>query len=121
MGTGRWPRIISSTSRAVSAASNTDGRRVRNDREDNPSVDNLLAMLRQNGFMIGVILLVDTKRAINDNLNAVPKAVVEHQEYGRAMILREDGSRWMTVRYSEEQDKNLEDQILHPDLLAHFV
>ena len=67
------------------------------------------------------ILLVDTKRAINDDLNAIPKAIVQHQEYGRAMILRKDGHRWMTVRYSEEQDKNLEDQVLHPELLAHFV
>ncbi|MCF7784768.1 MAG: DEAD/DEAH box helicase family protein [Prosthecobacter sp.] len=66
------------------------------------------------------ILLVDTKRAINDDLNAVPKTVVSHREYGRAMILRKDGNRWMTVRYDETRDKNVEDQVLHPDLLAHF-
>ncbi len=67
------------------------------------------------------ILLVDTKRGINDDLNAVPKTVVEHREYGRAMILKKDGRRWMTIRYNEAQDKNVEDQVLHADLLAHFV
>ncbi|OYW71187.1 MAG: hypothetical protein B7Z37_28440 [Verrucomicrobia bacterium 12-59-8] len=67
------------------------------------------------------ILLVDTKRAINDDLNAIPKTVVSHREYGRAMILRKDGNRWMTVRYDETRDKNVEDQVLHPDLLAHFA
>jgi type III restriction enzyme len=67
------------------------------------------------------ILLVDTKRAINDDLNAVPKTVVSHREYGRAMILRKDGNRWMTVRYDEARDKNVEDQVLHAELLAHFA
>ena len=67
------------------------------------------------------ILLVDTKRAINDDLNAVPKTTVEHREYGRAMILKKDGNRWMTVRYNEVRDKNEEDRVLHTDLLPHFV
>jgi hypothetical protein len=67
------------------------------------------------------ILLVDTKRAINDDLNAVPKTVVQHREYGRTMILKKEGKRWMTVRYNEVKDKNEEDQVLHPHLLAHFV
>lgn len=67
------------------------------------------------------ILLVDTKRAINDDLNAVPKTVVAHREYGRAMILKRDGNRWMTIRYDEVRDKNVEDQVLHADLLAHFA
>ena len=67
------------------------------------------------------ILLVDTKRAINDDLNVIPKTNVAHQKYGRAMILKKDGSRWFTIRYSEAHDKNEEDQILRPELLAHFV
>jgi hypothetical protein len=67
------------------------------------------------------ILLVDTKRAINDDLNAVPKTVVAHRDYGRAMILKRDGTRWMTIRYDEVRDKNVEDQVLHPELLAHFA
>jgi type III restriction enzyme len=67
------------------------------------------------------ILLVDTKRGINDDLNAIPKTNVAHQKYGRAMILKKDGTRWFTIRYSEAHDKNEEDQILRPELLAHFV
>jgi hypothetical protein len=51
----------------------------------------------------------------------VPKTTVKHREDGRAMILKKDGNRWMTVRCNEVRDKNEEDRVLHTDLLAHFV
>lgn len=67
-------------------------------------------------FLIGVrgrrkpdeVLLVDTKRAINDDLNAKVKAVVEHKSYGRTAILfyEQAQDRWMTVEYDEVKDKN---------------
>ncbi len=66
-------------------------------------------------FLVGVkgrskpdgVLLVDTKRAINDDLNAKVKAVVEHKAYGRAAILfYQEERRWMIVRYNEAADKN---------------
>ena len=53
------------------------------------------------------ILLVDTKRAINDDANALIKAVTEHKSYGRTAILfYEEQKRWRVVRYNEEKDKN---------------
>jgi type III restriction enzyme len=53
------------------------------------------------------ILLVDTKRAINDDANALIKAVTEHKSYGRTAILfYEEQKRWKVVRYNEEKDKN---------------
>ena len=55
----------------------------------------------------GSILLVDTKRAINDDANALIKAVNEHKSYGRTAILfYENQKRWKIVRYNEEKDKN---------------
>ncbi len=53
------------------------------------------------------ILLVDTKRAINDDANALIKSVSDHKNYGRTAILfYEDEKRWKVVRYNEEKDKN---------------
>ncbi len=66
-------------------------------------------------FLVGVcgrgtpdgILLVDTKRAINDDTNSLIKAVSEHKSYGRTAILfYEDEKRWRVVRFNEEKDKN---------------
>ena len=53
------------------------------------------------------ILLVDTKRAINDDANSLVKAVTDHKSYGRtAIIFYEQEKRWCLVRYNEEKDKN---------------
>jgi superfamily II DNA or RNA helicase len=66
-------------------------------------------------FLVGVsgrstpngVLLVDTKRAINDDTNSLIKSVSEHKSYGRTAILfYEDEKRWKVVRYNEEKDKN---------------
>lgn len=66
-------------------------------------------------FLVGVsgrntpdsVLLVDTKRAINDDTNSLIKAVSEHKSYGRTAILfYEEERRWRVVRYNEERDKN---------------
>lgn len=66
-------------------------------------------------FLIGIpgrdtpdsILLLDTKRAINDDVNALVKTVTEHKSYGRtAIIFYEEEKRWRVVRYTEEKDKN---------------
>ncbi len=66
-------------------------------------------------FLIGIegrdtpdsVLLVDTKRGINDDVNALAKAVSAHQKYGQTLILfYEDRKRWKVVRYNEEKDKN---------------
>jgi type III restriction enzyme len=66
-------------------------------------------------------LLVDTKRAINDDLNAKVKSVVEHQAYGRTAILfYEDGKRWMTVRYNEAKDKNELDAVFRLPAMLDF-
>ena len=53
------------------------------------------------------VLLVDTKRAINDDANALIKTVSDHKSYGRTAILfYEEEKRWKIVRYNEEKDKN---------------
>lgn len=53
------------------------------------------------------VLLVDTKRAINDDANALIKAVSDHKSYGRTAILfYEEQKRWKIVRYNEEKNKN---------------
>ena len=66
-------------------------------------------------FVVGIqgrktpdsVLLVDTKRAINDDANALIKAVTDHKSYGRTAILfYEEEKRWKVVRYNEEKDKN---------------
>jgi len=66
-------------------------------------------------FLIGLpgrktpdsVLLADTKRAINDDVNALIKAVADHKSYGRTLILfYEEQKRWRVVRYNEEKDKN---------------
>ena len=66
-------------------------------------------------FLVGIqgretpdsVLLVDTKRAINDDTNSLIKAVCEHKSYGRTAILfYEEEKRWKIVRYNEEKDKN---------------
>jgi hypothetical protein len=67
------------------------------------------------------VLLVDPKRAINDDLNARPKAVVEHHAYGRTAILfYEDNKRWMTVRYDEAKDKNELDAVFRLSAMVDF-
>ncbi len=80
-------------------------------------------------FLVGIkgrnkpdnVLLVDTKRAINDDLNAKPKAVVEHKTYGRTAILFYEGEkRWMTVRYDEAKDKNELDAVFRLAAMAGF-
>jgi superfamily II DNA or RNA helicase len=80
-------------------------------------------------FLIGIkgrnktdgVLLVDTKRAINDDLNAKTKAVVEHHAYGRTAILfYEDNKRWMTVRYDEGKDKNELDAVFRLPAMVDF-
>jgi type III restriction enzyme len=80
-------------------------------------------------FLVGIkgrnktdhVLLVDPKRAINDDLNARPKAVVEHHAYGRTAILfYEDNKRWMTVRYDEAKDKNELDAVFRLSAMVDF-
>ncbi len=80
-------------------------------------------------FLIGIkgrnkpdsVLLVDTKRVINDDLNAKIKTVVEHQAYGRTAILfYEDNRRWMTVRYDEAKDKNELDAVFRLPAMVDF-
>jgi hypothetical protein len=65
--------------------------------------------------------LFDPKRAINDDLNAKPKTVVEHRAYGRTAILfYEDDKRWMTVRYDETKDKNELDAVFRLSAMVDF-
>ena len=80
-------------------------------------------------FLVGIrgrvkpdhVLLVDPKRAINDDLNAKAKSVVEHQAYGRTAILfLEDKKRWMTVRYDEAKDKNELDSVFRLSAMVDF-
>jgi type III restriction enzyme len=80
-------------------------------------------------FLVGIrdrakpdhVLLVDTKRAINDDLNAKVKSVVEHQAYGRTAILfLEEKKRWMTVRYDEMKDKNELDSVFRLSAMVDF-
>ncbi|MDO8540461.1 MAG: DEAD/DEAH box helicase family protein [Opitutaceae bacterium] len=80
-------------------------------------------------FLVGIrgrakpdnVLLVDPKRAINDDLNAKVKTVVEHQTYGRTVILfLEDNKRWMTVRYDEATDKNELDSVFRLSAMVDF-
>jgi hypothetical protein len=80
-------------------------------------------------FLVGIrgrskpdhVLLMDPKRAINDDLNAKVKSVVEHQAYGRTAILFfEDKKRWMTVRYDEVKDKNELDSVFRLSAMADF-
>jgi superfamily II DNA or RNA helicase len=80
-------------------------------------------------FLVGIrdraksdhVLLVDTKRAINDDLNAKVKSVVAHETYGRTAILFwENNTRWMTVRYDEAKDKNELDAVFRLAAMAGF-
>lgn len=80
-------------------------------------------------FLVGIrgrptpdhVLLVDPKRAINDDLNAKAKSVVAHQAYGRTAILfYEDRKRWMTVRYDETKDQNHLDAIFRLSAMPTF-
>lgn len=53
------------------------------------------------------VLLVYTKRAINDDAKALIKSVSDHKSHGRTAILFfEDEKRWKVVRQNEEKDKN---------------
>lgn len=53
------------------------------------------------------ILLADTKRAVNDDANALIKTECVHMSYGRSAILfYEQNKRWRVVRYVVEKDKN---------------
>ena len=62
-----------------------------------------------------------TKRAINDDLNAKVKSVVEHKSYGRTAILfYEENKRWMTVRYNEGADKNELDSVFRLSAMVAF-
>lgn len=49
-------------------------------------------------------LLADPKERFEMSQEA-PKALAEHQVYGRVMILAKDGVRWMTVDYDEQARK----------------
>ena len=80
-------------------------------------------------FLVGIkgrnkpdhVLMVDPKRAINDDLNAKPKSVVEHHAYGRTAILYyEESNRWMTVRYDEPKDKNELDAVFRLSAMSAF-
>ncbi|MCR6654336.1 MAG: DEAD/DEAH box helicase family protein [Opitutus sp.] len=82
-------------------------------------------------FLVGIrgrrtadnVLLVDTKRAINDDLNAKVKTVVKHDSYGATVILFYEAAfdRWMTVRYDEQRDKNELDAVFRLSAAAAFV
>lgn len=81
-------------------------------------------------FLVGIkdrlkpdnVLLIDTKRAINDDLNAKVKAVVKHASYGATAILFYEASvdRWMTVRYDEQKDKNELDAVFRLNAMSGF-
>lgn len=81
-------------------------------------------------FLVGIrerrkpehVLLVDTKRAINDDVNAKIKAVVEHKAYGPTAILfyEAEHDRWMTVRYDEAKDKNELDAVFRLAAMPTF-
>lgn len=65
-------------------------------------------------FIIGIegrktesgALLADPKERF-ETTKEVPKALAEHQTYGRVMILAKDGTRWMTVGYDEKAKKTI--------------
>jgi hypothetical protein len=81
-------------------------------------------------FLVGIrerrkpdhVLLVDTKRAINDDLNAKVKTVVEHKAYGPTAILFYEAAqdRWMTVRCDEAKDKNELDAVFRLAAMSGF-
>lgn len=81
-------------------------------------------------FLVGIkdrlkpdnVLLIDTKRAINDDVNAKVKAVVEHRAYGATAILFYEAAldRWMTVRYDEQRDKNDLDAVFRLSAMVGF-
>lgn len=80
-------------------------------------------------FLVGIrgrtkpdhVLLVDPKRAINDDINAKVKTVVEHQAYGRtAVLFYEERKRWMTVRYDEAKDQNYIDSVFRLSAMSMF-
>lgn len=68
------------------------------------------------------ILLVETKREINDqNRNALVKAQAEHPAYARVMMLYYDGQReWKVVEYDVRTDKNFLDRVLRKELMVEY-
>lgn len=79
-------------------------------------------------FVVGIknrktandILLVETKREINDiRSNAQAKSQAVHPTYGKVLMLcwNDPQQRWMTIEYDNSTGKNIEDRILRVNLL----
>ncbi len=66
------------------------------------------------------ILLVETKRALNDQEgNSHAKSKVEHPEYKKPMMLYwEKEERWMVVEYDPTNDKNVLDRVWKAGLMV---
>lgn len=81
-------------------------------------------------FVVGIqdrklgkgILLMETKRDINDQLgNAKEKAQAEHPDYGKVMMIYwEDQREWQVVEYDPKKDKNFLDRVLRPELMSTY-
>lgn len=100
-----------------------------------PRKKSSVAIVRPDGgrffpdFIVGVkdrtvakdgILLIETKGAIG-SLDSQIKAVVEHKEYGKALMLHwRNREEWMTVRYDPKSDKNKLDAIFRPEAMPTY-
>ena len=81
-------------------------------------------------FVVGIqnrrkengILLVETKRVINDpEGNAQVKAQAKHPDYGKVMMIYWLEKReWQIVEYDERADKNFLDRVLRTELMATY-
>ncbi len=82
-------------------------------------------------FIVGVkgrikgdgILLVETKRVINDEPgNAAAKAQAVHPVYRKVMMLYQDQDhgQWQTVEYNKERDQNVRDMVFRLELMRTY-